>query len=240
MPDRWILGSDRRKSRLLLPLFIVAASIGIAVAAGGSLKSLELVRMQWWGLAPIGLAMQLAPFPSSHSELGQRIAALVLFASFPVLLAFVGRNIRVSGLWMIFLGLLLNFAVIVANGSMPVSGTAIRSAGGTSGLDSLVADPDPKHHLMTTEDVLTPLADVLVIPSPVREIFSLGDVLIYAGLAWFLIATMQEPIAVTASPARPRNRRPGYRGKHRVHRRRLPGAPLLLQPAAGGRSGTAP
>jgi hypothetical protein len=222
---------------MLLPLLVVVASIAAGLVFGGSLKPLEHVRMRWWALAPVGLAMQLDPFPWTRSHDGQAIAAIVLIASFPVLLTFVGRNIGAPGLWLIFIGLVLNFAVISSNGSMPVSGAAIRSAGGSSQI-RLAEDQDPKHHLMTADDVLTPLADVIGIPSPLREIFSPGDVLIYAGLAWFLFATMREPTRVTVSPAHPASRRRGYRGKHRVYRRPPPGAPFLLQPAAGGRSGT--
>jgi hypothetical protein len=222
---------------MLLPLFVVIASVAAGLLWGGSLKPLEHVRLRWWALAPIGLAMQLTPFPWS-SDTAQTVGALILIASFPVLLTFIGRNIRVVGLWVIFIGLALNFAVILANGSMPVSMEAIRLAGGESQLRLLTIAGDAKHHMMTPDDVLTPLADVIVIPAPVREIFSPGDLMIYGGLAWFLIATMRGRTPAMASLARRASRTRGYRGKHRVYRRPPPGAPLILQPAGGARSGT--
>jgi Family of unknown function (DUF5317) len=138
----------------------------------------------------------------------------------------------------LFIGLSLNFAVIAANGGMPVSAAAIQAAGGASDLRNLTAEGDAKHHAMTDEDVLTPLADVIAIGDPLREVLSVGDVFVYGGLAWFVIAAMRAPIPATASVPRPKTRPRGYRGKHRTYRKPPPGAPLVLHPAEAGRSGT--
>jgi hypothetical protein len=215
----------------------VAASLIVAVLAGGHLRALEHVRLRWWALAPIGVALQLAPLPSPLG-LPLPLPAIALIASFPLLLTFAARNYRVAGLGSIFAGLTLNFAVIAVNGGMPVSLSAVRSAGGAADRSALFSQTDSRHHVMAGDDELTLLADVIPIPV-LGEVLSAGDVLIYSGLAWFLIAATRAPTPETASPARRANRPRGYRGKHRPHRRPPPGSRMRLHPAGAGRSGTA-
>jgi hypothetical protein len=223
---------------MLLPLLIILGSAAVGLLAGGRLSALEHVHLRWWALAPIGLAMQLSPLPRAETSSARTLSTIVLVASFPVLLAFVARNYHIPAFLLVFIGLSLNFAVIAANGGMPVSASAIRDAGGTSDLSKLTSEGDAKHHAMTDEDVLTPLGDVIAIGSPLREVLSPGDVLVYAGLAWFVIAAMRAPIPATASAVHPKARPRGYRGKHRTYRKPPPGAPLVLHPAEAGRSGT--
>jgi hypothetical protein len=223
---------------MLLPLLIVLGSIAIGLSAGGRLTALGHIRLRWWALAPIGLAMQLAPLPRAETSAARTVSTIVLIASFPILLAFVVRNFRIPAFLLLFVGLCLNFSVIALNAGMPVSTAAIQAAGGPSDLSDLTAEGDAKHHAMTDDDVLTPLGDVLAIGYPLRVVLSIGDVFVYAGLAWFVIASMLAPTPAMASPVRPKTRSRGYRGKHRTYRKPPPGAPLVLRPAEAGRSGT--
>lgn len=216
----------------MLPILVVAVSLLGALLAGGRLRGLEQTRLRWWPLAPIGVAMQLVPLPSSPG-LPLSISAIALVLSFPVLIAFAAKNFRVSGVWLIILGLTLNFAVIAVNGGMPVSSAAVRSAGASS---TFPPHMDSRHHVMTEDDELTVLGDAIPIPF-LGEVLSVGDVLIYSGLAWALIGATRAPIRRTASLARPAPPPRGYRGKHRPSRRPPPG-PVRLHPAAAGRSGT--
>ena len=231
-------GRPENDTLMLLPLLIVLGSIAVGLVAGGRLTALEHVHLRWWALAPIGLAMQWSPLPRIETPTARTLSTVLLVASFPILLAFVARNFHILAFLFLFVGLSLNFAVIAANGGMPVSAAAIRAAGGTSDFRNLTVEGDAKHHAMTDEDILTPLADVIAIGDPLREVLSLGDVFVYTGLAWFVIAAMRAPIPAMASAAHPKARPRGYRGKHRTYRRPPPGAPLVLHPAEAGRSGT--
>ena len=84
-------------------------------------------------------------------------------------------------------GLLLNLAVVSLNAGMPVSASAIRSAGGSASLQTLTTDEGGKHHLMTEQDLLAPLGDVIPVPPPFNVVLSIGDLLLYGGMAWFVI-----------------------------------------------------
>ena len=217
---------------MLLPLSVVLLSLLLGTLAGGRVRTLERLRLRWWPLALIGVAMQLVP-ASARDSGPAALPTLVLIASFPPLLAFAARNLRVPGFAFILAGLALNFAVIAPNGGMPVSREAIERAGGDAAVQ--MAEPEgAKHHLLDDGDVLTPLADVIPI-GPLHEVVSVGDIAVYAGLAWMLIAAMREPTPATdrLSP-HPR----GYRGKHRRYRRPPPGAPGPLPPVAAGTSGS--
>jgi uncharacterized protein DUF5317 len=217
---------------MFLPLVAILMAVLLGYLAGGRLRAFEELHLRWWPLAPIGLAMQLAPL--ERFGVDAQIVTWTLIASYPVLLLFILRNIAIPGFALLFIALAFNFLVIGSNGGMPVSGDAVERAGGRDALNELLANEDPKHHLMTGDDVLGPLADVIPVPAPAGQVASAGDVLAYSGLVWMVIGVMLAPTPVT-SP-RPRARR-GYRGKHRPHRRPPPGSPVVLRPVAAMRSG---
>src|SRR5207237_4339059 len=50
-----------------------------------------------------------------------------------------------------------------------------------------------KHHLAGPGDDVMFLGDVIPVPKPVGQVVSLGDVATYAGVMWFVIASMQPP-----------------------------------------------
>ena len=167
----------------------------------------------------------------------------VLVASYPVLLVFLGVNLRVPGFAVIFVGLALNLAVIAPNGGMPVSPSALRAAGGSAAdIRELETSDDVKHHVRTEEDVFAVIGDTIPVPL-LKIVVSPGDLLAYAGVGWTVIAVMlrREPMPMDL---RTKRRRPsGYRGKHRpgvfpaVGRKRRAAKPPV--PAAATRSGTA-
>jgi hypothetical protein len=99
---------------------IVVVAVVAGLLAGGSLRPFEHLRVHWWALAPIGLALQGAPLPE-HPELPAGAALLV---SYGLLLVFAAVNRRLPGAVLVFAGLALNLAVIAPNGGMPVDPAA--------------------------------------------------------------------------------------------------------------------
>jgi hypothetical protein len=189
---------------MLLLIGVVLVSIGLGYLAGGRLSGFERFRLRWWFLAFAGLALQLAPVPDS-------IAAGCLIASYALLLLFAAANLRAPGVWLILIGLALNLAVIAPNGGMPVSREALVNSGQGSTLAELESGAGTKHHLETSDDVLTPLADVIAIGSPINQVASVGDVLVYAGLIWLIVGVMRGARRVDPAPPWV-----AYQGKHRA------------------------
>ena len=194
---------------ILFALVIVLAFV-VGFALGGRLSGFESVRFRWWGVVIVGLAVQFIPLPEGVGGTDLVVRTAVLSVSYALLVVFAALNARSSGMPLILVGLVLNFAVISANGGMPVSAQALRDSGQNDVLERLQRSGADKHHLQTESDVLTPLGDVIAIPSPIAQAISVGDVLVYAGLIWLVVAAMRGRIQLERSTGSG-----GYRGKHR-------------------------
>src|SRR5437867_11818872 len=116
---------------MLLVLGAIVAGMLVGLIMGGSIRQLAEIRLRWWPLALLGLALQLVPIPSMNGELDHWLAVGLLIASYVVLLAFVAMNIRLPGFPVIAAGFALNLFVISVNGGMPVTEHALRQAYGS-------------------------------------------------------------------------------------------------------------
>ncbi len=218
---------------MILFLSVILLSVLAGYLVGGRLRGFERLRLKYWWLAPVGLGLQALPLPDARHGTDFLVRMGVLGASYVLLLLFAGVNIRITGMPLLLVGLTLNAAVVIANGGMPVSRHALEVSGQTEVLKLLTADEGAKHHLMTSADRLTPLADVIPIPPPIRQVASVGDVFVYAGLAWLIVAVMRRRTGEQAPPEEGRR----YRGKHRPGSARAPG-PAEPPPAEATTLGT--
>jgi hypothetical protein len=163
---------------LLVILVIIALLIGRI--SGGKLSNLDLADLRLWWLAPIGLALQLAPLEDPW-------AFPALMVSYLVLCLFAAVNLRRPGMALVLAGLAMNWLVIGLNEGMPVDISALGDAAAVSRLE---AEGGAKHHVMTDADELAFLGDTLWIPR-LREVYSPGDLALYVGVAWFIAAAMR-------------------------------------------------
>jgi hypothetical protein len=226
-------------------LLVIAAALVVGLLAGGSLRRLVELRVNWWGLALGGLVLQVLPVPRIEGVAPDLVGPAMLIGSYLLLLSFVIVNRWLPGAGVMALGLLLNLSVVAANGGMPVSAKAASAAGGAG---ELVIEPGQKHNVMTEETVLKPLADVIPVPG-LSVVISVGDVLLYGAVGWLVVALMRGRSRGNPRPLAPWF--PTYRGKHAPAYWRLPAryrrspAPDRSEPpgppaspAAAARSGT--
>jgi hypothetical protein len=213
-------------------LLILALAVIAGILSGGSMRFLERLRVHWWGLAPIALVLQAVPVPVGSAQRAG-LAAASLVSSYVLLLAVVAVNRRVPGAVLMAAGLTMNLAVVALNGGMPVDQDAIRAAGDDG---VIVIEDGAKHHLMSDDDVLRPLADVVPVPPPFGVVLSIGDVLLYGGLAWWCFAVTRGRFRENLRP--PARRFLMYRGKHAPASYRLPAryrsAPARVSPLTRG------
>jgi MFS family permease len=174
----------------------IIAGLVTGLLAGGHLANLASVRLRWIGLLFLAVLIRFA----TEWALGSGLAIaetlrLPLFAlSFGLLLAGLWANRSQPGLSLAFIGILLNaLAVIVNGGHMPIWRPSLVAAG---------FDPttilSPFHTILKTDalnaDFLLhagPIGDILPIPLPfVRNVASIGDLFLTAGLGFFLFATV--------------------------------------------------
>lgn len=193
-----------------LLLAVVLLSVFLGYLFGGRLDRLEALRPRWWGLVILGLGIQFVPLPNGATGTDLVIRTAVLALSYSLLLTFALVNVRMPGMFLVVIGLACNMTVIVANGGMPASTQALIDSGQEDVVAYVREQGADKHHLLTDDDRLTFLADVIAVPQPIGQAVSVGDILVYAGLTWLIVAVMR---GWTPS-ARPAGSRP-RRGKHR-------------------------
>ena len=173
---------------LLAAILLVGLAAGYVL--GGRVRNLATLRVRWWWLAPIALAMQAVPVPTVEGGGDELLGLGLLLSSYVLLLVVAAVNIRRVGFVFILVGIALNLVVIAPNRGMPVSASALRRAGDAESVEALRGAAG-KHHLATGDDVLLPLSDV--IPVPLFEaVVSVGDVVAYSGAAIVLVAAMRK------------------------------------------------
>jgi hypothetical protein len=153
--------------------------------ARGRLSALADLRLRRPGLALAAILMQiviisLLPAGSHGLHRGVHIA------SYLVLGAFAWSNRRVAGVPILALGGLLNFIAITANGGvMPASRKALAS------LPQVAAKGDFANSQVLAHPKLQFLGDVFASPStwPMHNVFSIGDIVLFAGVAVLLHVT---------------------------------------------------
>src|SRR6266508_429461 len=146
-----------------MTLFAFALLLGVAFGylLRGRLSNLGLARIRWWGFIVAGLLLQFVPLPGGDGGTDLLIRTVVLSLSFIMLVSFALINVRVPGMVLIMVGVLANFAVIAANGGMPVSADALRDSGQHAELAQMRQSDADKHHLVTDSDSSTFLDDII-------------------------------------------------------------------------------
>ncbi len=227
----------------MLILSLVFGLVG-GLLAGGRLDNLASVRLRLVQLLFLGLVLRYAT--QFAIENGNAIAddfRLPLFATgFVLLLIGLWANREKAGLPLAFVGILLNAVAIVTNGGfMPVGEPSLIAAGLPPGELASVF-----HKIVGTAttggipgDFLAqagPLGDIIPIPFPIiRNVVSIGDLFLAAGLAFFLVATtVRNPAEVEAAGAAAIRRRRGLPSisAGQLSQTPQPGAQAVAWPAA--------
>ena len=150
----------------------LVAGFVLGLASGGNWRNLQTFELKLWPALVGGAAARLvAPdLDLGGLALGVSLVGLVLVA----LVATVNRAL--PGAWLIALGSLLNTAVTVANGGMPIDPGALAASGKPEPGDGL--------HVILGPDTRLPfLADVLLVPV-INNIYSVGDMALAIGGFW--------------------------------------------------------
>lgn len=191
---------------ILLAAFVVA--LIIALLRGGKLSRLAHlpVRNTWLVVGAFALQIYLVYVPAGKTQGLTDPAAVLHIVSYALLLTAIWQNRHLPGITVIAVGVLLNLAVIVANGGfMPIEPEVVRRLGHEDRVVSL----ESGYRVYKAKDVVLPreqtrlwlLSDIFVLtpPFPIRSAFSPGDVLLSTGIFVLLQRVM------VSSPGRPSN-----------------------------------
>jgi Family of unknown function (DUF5317) len=165
--------------------------ISIAIAGGvalvvvlvtrGSLGQLFRLRTQsmWMVVAALVIQITLA-FVDVPRDRFDDVGFALVMASYGLLLAFCFVNLRVSTMWVIALGIGLNALVIGLNQGMPTRDREVTTRSGRTVERPI--ERTVKHRPESDDDLLPFLGDQIVIPEPVDEVVSFGDLVIALGV----------------------------------------------------------
>lgn len=170
-------------------LYAIPLGILLGLVRRGRLGNLAELRFEWGWLVLAGLAAQVAIFSEPVGKVVGQAAPALYVASSLVVLAAVLRNWRVPGLKLVAAGAISNLVAIVANGGyMPADPAALAQAG-------LGPANGYSNSIVTNRPVLGPLTDIFGMPDwlPFANVFSIGDVLIGAGMIMAIAAGMARP-----------------------------------------------
>lgn len=175
-----------------------ALSIILSKLKGGKIGNLENVHIEGVFLIILSAMTQASLSLAKRFELENLYIFLddyflyVIVASYALLLIAIILNIEKNYMKVLFIGVMLNAAVIAANeGKMPVSMTGIVGINQESVIPERAEDI--KHIGVNQQTKLVYLADIILIPRPypLPKILSIGDLFIMAGVFLFFKKEME-------------------------------------------------
>jgi hypothetical protein len=175
---------------------VVAVVVGAlaGLATGGHPRNLAGHRFRAWPFLIAGVVAQVAAgFLTGTAGLSS------LLISYAAIAAFAAANIRVPWMALVVAGLALNIVTIAVNAGMPVRRQAVVDAGITSRAGLSRLDVHGKHHLERSDDHLMAISDIIPVP-PLRQVLSVGDVLMMIGVAGVIAVLLRRPPATVRFP----------------------------------------
>ena len=177
----------------MILLALLALAVVASLLSGGHLEQIAGVQIKHAYLILLSLGIQVLIFSSWwHSRVERALWADILYmVSIVLLLVATQLNRRLPGIVPLNIGLILNAAVILSNGGhMPASLQALRMAGILAPQAAFETMRVTNSSLISETTSLWFLGDIFAVPRgwPLANVFSVGDVLIALGAAWFVWA----------------------------------------------------
>ncbi len=167
-------------------LYAVVAGLVAGTLFGGRLVALGSIKIRWAPPILAGFLIQVVLFSDAVAERVGAAGPPIYVASTLMVGAAVARNLSLPGMPLIALGAAANMAAILANGGfMPATPEALAALGRSSATiysnSTVVAEP-----------ALELLIDRFALPTwlPLANVFSLGDVLLGAGIMVLIVVAM--------------------------------------------------
>jgi DHA3 family macrolide efflux protein-like MFS transporter len=181
-------------------LSVIALALVTGALAGGGLPRLADLRLRWLWVLGLAVALRVAALLLGQQPIGQQVpVAWGFLAAYILLFGFLGANWRVPGMQIAAVGIGLNtLAVILNSGQMPIWAGAYTAAG----FPPEAINNDPFHFLISSGTVADFVSrggifgDVVPLPIPIiRDVVSIGDILLALGIFWAIVYSMTRPEA---------------------------------------------
>lgn len=183
-------------------LSIILLALVVGAFAGGGLPRLADLKLRWTVLLIVALALRFAAGLTRETGIGADIpVGWAYIAAYGLIFAWLWANWRVPGLQIATVGIGANMAAVLLNaGQMPIWSAAFSAAG----FSAAEIVNDPFHFLLQADTVAEFVAsgglfgDVIPLPIPIiRDVISIGDVLLALGIFWAIVYSMTSADAPT-------------------------------------------
>ena len=186
-------------------LYAIVIGLVLGLALRGRWLALGTISIRWAPMILVGFLAQVVLFSDAVAlRVGDAGPLLYVVSTLMVGVA-VARNLRIPGMPLIVLGAVSNMAAILANGGfMPASPAALASL--AKGVPTIYSNS-----AVIAQPALELLTDRFALPRwlPFANVFSLGDILIGAGVVTLIVVTMlrgrrdRRPSRPAGAPADP-------------------------------------
>jgi uncharacterized protein DUF5317 len=175
-------------------LYAVPIGLLLGLLLGGRPAGLATLRFRHGWVMLVGLVVQVVLFSPAVTEVIGDAGPPIYVVSTGAVIAAVLLNLRITGMAIVALGAISNLTAIVLNGGyMPADPGAMAALGK---LEPTVYS----NSAVLPAPVVRPLTDIFALPTwmPFANVFSVGDVLIAAGVVVVIVAAMRRPVAELA------------------------------------------
>lgn len=178
-------------------MFIEALALGLiaGIVRSGRVRNLLELEIAGVSLILTAVVLQIMPIVLEPFIKSENWLSFLPFAGSLVMVAAIIMNRKKKGFFIILIGAILNIlAMAVAGFRMPVTEAALLRAGMQSLLETIQDGSVINYILVTSADGLSYfLGKVIALPEiyPLSKLFSVGDLFISGGLAYFIQDTMQ-------------------------------------------------
>jgi hypothetical protein len=181
---------------VILLLALLAGGLAGLAYARWQRRSYQVPTINGLWLAFVAFIPQLLAFylPATRTWIPNILAAASLLTSLVLLLVFAWTNRNLAGMWLLMAGLVLNLAVILANGGfMPISPATAAHLIPPAVVEAMHVGSRfgfGKDVLLLPEDTrLAWLSDRFLLPAWFfyQVAFSMGDIFIASGIFWLLL-----------------------------------------------------
>jgi hypothetical protein len=181
---------------VILLLALLAGGLAGLAYARWQQRSYQVPTINYLWLVFVAFIPQLLAFylPATRTWITDILAAASLLTSLVLLLVFAWTNRNLAGMWLLIAGLVLNLAVILANGGfMPISPATAAHLIPADVVEAMQVGSRfgfGKDVLLLPEDTrLAWLSDRFLLPAWFfyQVAFSMGDIFIASGIFWLLL-----------------------------------------------------
>ncbi len=183
----------------MLLFSVIAISVFIGLARGGRIQSLARLRLRhaWVPVGLFVLQKLIVELPIVKPTTASNLSPVLLTATYGALVFFLLVNLSLPGIKLVLIGSLLNLTVMLANGGhMPVTREGLERTGHADRIvirDGLALVEGSKSIVLEPEGTrLYLISDIFRVPEPYpfATNFSIGDVVITAGVSVMVLSTM--------------------------------------------------